>query len=67
MSSKPSDVQYFWFIGFQHNELVEKPFQIFVREYFCDVDIPDEWFDKLLAEDSRLIKLNLEPIPGNDL
>ena len=62
-----SDVEYFWFIGFQWNVLEENPFQIFVREYFGDDEIPDIWFSGKLSDTNRAIKLNLHAVAGPDL
>ena len=54
-----SDVEYFWFIGFEWNVEEEKPFQIFVREYFGDEDIPNNWFSGILSDENRQVKLQL--------
>ena len=59
-----SDVDYFWFIGFQWNVREEQPFQIFVREYFGDDDIPDNWFSGNLSEENRAVKLQLNAVAG---
>ena len=60
-----SGVNYFWFIAFEWNVREEKPFQIFVREYFGDEDIPDSWFTGVLSEDHWVIKLNLKAVASN--
>ena len=57
-----SSVNYFWFIAFEWSVLVEHPFQIFVREYFGDEDIPDSWFTGVLTEKKRAIKLSLRAV-----
>ena len=66
MSEVPcSQINYFWFVGFEWSVLEEKPFQIFVREYFGDEDIPDSWFSGVLSEEHRLVKLKLNAVAGN--
>ena len=61
-----SEVNYFWFIAFEWCVSEPKPFQIFVREYFGDDDIPDTWFSGVLTEEYRLIKLQLNAVAGNN-
>ena len=60
-------VEYFWFIAFEWNVFEEQPFQIFVREYFGDEDIPDNWFTGNLTEENRAVKLRLNAVAGNNL
>ena len=62
-----SNVEYFWFVGFEWNVHEEKPFQIFVREYFGDEDIPDSWFSGVLTDKNRAVKLSLNAVAGNNL
>ena len=62
-----SDINYFWFISFEWNVLDEKPFNIFVREYFGDEDIPDNWFTGVLTEENRRQKLKLKAVAGRNL
>ena len=59
-----SDTEYFWFIAFEWNIHEPQPFQIFVREYFGDEDIPDNWFTGKLTEDNRAVKLSLNAVAG---
>ena len=61
-----SEINYFWFIGFEWSVLEPEPFQIFVREYFGDDDIPDDWFSGVLSEENRLEKLTLNAVAGNN-
>ena len=61
-----SDIEYFWFIGFEWNVLEPQPFQIFVREYFGDEDIPDNWFTGNLSEENRAVKLQLNAVAGTN-
>ena len=60
-----SGINYFWFIAFEWNVLEEEPFQIFVREYFGDDDIPDNWFSGILSEQNREVKLTLSAVAGS--
>ena len=61
-----SDINYFWFVGFEWSVFEDKPFQIFVREYFGDEDIPDNWFSGVLSEDNRKVKLKLNAVAGKN-
>ena len=66
VSESLSDVEYFWFIAFEWNVLEEEPFQIFVREYFGDDDIPDTWFTGNLSDKNREVKLKLNAVAGGN-
>ena len=57
-----SDIEYFWFIAFEWNVHEPQPFQIFVREYFADEDIPETWFTGKLTDEYRAIKLSLNAV-----
>ena len=61
-----SDIEYFWFIGFEWSVLEPEPCQIFVREYFGDEDIPDSWFTGALSDANRAVKLKLNAVAGNN-
>ena len=61
-----SDTNYFWFIAFEWSVNEQKPFQIFVREYFGDEDIPDNWFTGRLTDENRAVKLQLHAIAGEN-
>ena len=65
-SENLSDVEYFWFIGFEWNVQEPEPFQIFVREYFGDEDIPETWFSGNLSDKNREVKLDLQAVAGNN-
>lgn len=62
-----SDTNYFWFIAFQWSVNEPQPFQIFVREYFGDEDIPDTWFTGRLTDENRAVKLKLNAVAGNNI
>ena len=59
-----SDTEYFWFIAFEWNVHEPRPFAIFVREYFGDEDIPDNWFTGKLTDKNRAVKLSLNAVAG---
>ena len=61
-----SDVNYFWFIAFEWDLLQEEPFQIFVRQYFGNEDIPDTWFTGVLSDKNRAVQLELNAVAGNN-
>ena len=61
-----SKINYFWFIAFEWSLIEQNPFQIFVREYFGDADIPDSWFNGLLSEKNRQEKLQLNAVAGEN-
>ena len=64
---KDEDTVYFWFIAFEWNVHEPQPFQIFVREYFGDDDIPDNWFTGRLTEEHRAVKLRLNAVASQSV
>ena len=62
-----SDTEYFWFIAFEWNIHEQESFQIFVREYFGDEDIPDVWFTGNLSDKNRAVKLELNAVGSQNL
>ena len=67
MFQQSSTTNYFWFIAFQWDINEPEPFQIFVREYFGDEDIPDTWFSGRLTDENRAVKLQLNAVAGSNL
>ena len=61
-----SDTEYFWFIAFEWSIHEPQPFQIFVREYFGDEDIPDTWFTGRLSDENRAVRIRLNAVAGNN-